>query len=192
MVKSKVNSNYTLPYRRKREGRTNYKKRLAYLKSGLTRLVVRPTSKNIVVQLVNYAPDGDQVLFTVTSATLKKYGWKFHGGNTPSAYLSGFLLAKLAKGKATDQVIVDLGLFHAAPKTRVFAAIKGAIDGGIQILADDEHLPSDDRVKGAHIESYAQSVAKGTLQFSLTVKEGAKPQAFISEFDAVKKKIMGA
>jgi large subunit ribosomal protein L18 len=57
----------TVPYRRKREGKTNYKKRLEYLKSKSTRLVIRKTNKHVIMQLVQYHPDGDHVLIGVSS-----------------------------------------------------------------------------------------------------------------------------
>lgn len=191
-TKSRIGSNYTLPHRRKREGRTNYKKRLAYLKSGNVRLVIRPTSRNIVVQLVRYAPQGDQVLSTVTAISLKQYGWRFYGGNMPSAYLCGFLLAKRGKDKVKGDVIVDLGLSHAAGHTRVSAAIKGAVDGGLQVITDTERLPADERVRGSHIQAYAQSLGGQTRQFSAQVKAGAMPDTLVTVFDTVKKKIIGA
>ena len=42
---------YVVQYRRKRELRTNYRKRLNLLKSGLTRLIARPSNKHLVLQL---------------------------------------------------------------------------------------------------------------------------------------------
>ena len=50
---------YTVPFRRKREGKTNYKKRLGLLKSKSLRLVVRKSNKHILVQLV------DQTIFSM-------------------------------------------------------------------------------------------------------------------------------
>ena len=61
------NAIYTVKYRRKREGRTNYKKRLELLKSGSPRLVIRKSNTSITLQLVMYESDGDKVLITYTS-----------------------------------------------------------------------------------------------------------------------------
>ena len=71
-----------LPFRRKLQGKTNYRKRLELLKSNALRIVVRKSLKNITVQAVEYHPDGDKTLFTVTSKDLKEYGWKGYGRNT--------------------------------------------------------------------------------------------------------------
>ena len=54
-------------YKRKREGKTNYKKRLKLLQSRTTRLVIRKSNKHIIAQLTNYYPDGDKVVVGVNS-----------------------------------------------------------------------------------------------------------------------------
>ena len=77
-----------IQYRRKREGRTDYKKRLKMLISGIPRLVVRRTNKNIIVQVVDYSADGDKVIVTTNSSELSKLGWKHATGNIPAAYLT--------------------------------------------------------------------------------------------------------
>jgi len=191
---SRINSNYTVLVRRKRQNKTNYKKRLSYLKSGLTRLVVRPTSKNVLLSLVNYADEGDKVICSVDVSLLKKIGWKHHGGNFPSAYLLGLMVAKKKTDSVTDEVIVDFGLCHVAPKSRLFAAVKGAIDGGLNVIVDSESLPSEERIKGSAIESYAKTIDKKGYdkQFSKIIKNGTKPEHIVSDFESVKKKIMGA
>lgn len=74
---------YRVPFRRRREGKTVYRKRLKLLLSGKPRLVVRRFNSNILAQLVEYDPKGDRVIFTIHSNVLKKYGWKGHRGNLP-------------------------------------------------------------------------------------------------------------
>lgn len=194
MAKSKINSNYTVPLRRKREGLTNYKKRMAYLKSGFTRLVIRTTNQNVVVQLVNYGVEGDVVLATVDSKSLKAHGWKFDGGNMPTAYLCGLLIGKTKAKGISKQVIIDFGLQRAVSGTRLYAVVKGAKDAGLNIDIADDHLPTDDRVSGKHIEEFAKSMSKEAYakQYSKLSKEGIKPESITSEFETVKDKILGA
>lgn len=194
MTKSKINSNYTVPFRRKRTLKTNYKKRLSYLKSGLTRLVVRLTSKDALVQFVNYGDDGDKVLVTINYASLRKLGWKHHGGNVPTAYLCGLLAAKKASGDVTSEVIADFGMCHALPKSRIFAAVKGALDGGANIIVDDKSLPDENRISGKVIMDYAKTSGKKNdgMQFSKVIKDGVKPENIVSDFESVKSKILGA
>ena len=71
----KSTTKFTVRYRRKREGRTNYKKRLELLKGKKERLVIRRTNTQIIMQIVNYSENGDKVLLTVNSGELQKKGW---------------------------------------------------------------------------------------------------------------------
>ena len=141
----------TIRFRRKREGKTNYKKRLALLKSGKPRLVIRRSNKHITLQVVNYDPDGDKVLVTVNSKVLAKKGWKYSTKSLPAAYLAGVLLGKSALEKGVEEAIVDIGMFHHINGSRLTAAIKGAVDAGLKVPVGDNIFPSDDRLSGAHI-----------------------------------------
>ena len=92
----------TLQYRRKREGKTDYRKRLALLKSGMPRLVVRRSLQHVRAQLIEYRADGDHVLADASTAELvKKYGLKRARRNTVTAYLVGMLIGKKAVAKKT-------------------------------------------------------------------------------------------
>jgi large subunit ribosomal protein L18 len=144
-----------LSYKRKREGRTNYRKRLKMLVSGTSRLVVRRTNKNIIVQVVNYSDRGDAVVVTTNSTELKKLGWNHATGNLPAAYLTGMLAAQKAKKKGVEKVIVDLGLQPPKGGSRLYAAVKGAKDNGLEVPASEDVFPSADRLSGKHIAAYA-------------------------------------
>lgn len=139
-----------MQYRRKREGRTDYKSRLVLLKSGMPRLVIRASNKSIQAQLVRYEPDGDKVLATARATDLVKHGWKGNTGNTPAAYLTGLLLARRLKNVEGD-VIVDIGLQKHHKGGRIYAVAKGAIDGGLNVRVGEETLPADERVTGGHL-----------------------------------------
>jgi len=140
-------------YRRKTEGRTDYKKRLKMLVSGISRLVIRRTNKNIIVQVVDYADAGDKVIVTVNSTELKKLGWKHATGNLPAAYLTGMLAAQKAKKKGVKKAIADFGLQPKA-SSRLYAALKGARDNGLEVPASEDIFPSEDRIMGKHIVAY--------------------------------------
>ncbi len=60
MANKKYGKKRTVPHRRKREAKTNYKKRLALLKSGEYRLVLRKTTNTMIAQIVEYHVDGDK------------------------------------------------------------------------------------------------------------------------------------
>jgi len=140
---------YAVRFRRRREGKTNYQKRLKLLKSGMPRLIVRRSNKFITVQITNYDVAGDKTLFTVNSAKLKGFGWNHSYKNTPAAYLVGLLAGKLAKAKVPS-AITDIGMHTAAKGAKVFAAVKGAADAGLKVQFDASMIQAD-RIMGKHI-----------------------------------------
>lgn len=176
-----VNKNFTVGYGRKINGRTNYKKRIALLKSGKTRLVVRKTLNNTLIQFVNPDVKGDKILVSANSYELKKkYNWKFSCGNIPAAYLTGYLCGVRAKSKNVKEAILDLGLQTGGD--RVYAALKGVIDAGIIVPHSNEILPDESKIYGQHIIEYAKK-ASGK-QFSKV-----KPDNFKNTMEDIKKKI---
>src|SRR6266516_1018279 len=74
---------YALPYRRRREGKTDYKLRRALVKSGKPRAVVRLTNKYVTVQITDATITGDIVRASASSRELPKLGWKGGLGNLP-------------------------------------------------------------------------------------------------------------
>ena len=156
-----------IPYRRKREGRTDYHRRLALLKGRRPRLVVRRSLKNLQIQLVEFKPDGDKVISSTTSKELKKQGLKGSSKNIPAAYLTGILAGTKLKTINVTEVVPDLGLRKPQPKGVVFAVLKGLVDSGVSISHEgssgESIFPPEERLKGEHIknkESYDQIKAK--------------------------------
>src|SRR5687768_18409510 len=88
---------YHVQFRRRREGRTDYRTRLALLRSGEHRVVVRKTLRNVIVQVVAFDPTGDKVVASAEARELAKLGWTGYTRNTPSAYLTGLLAGMRAK-----------------------------------------------------------------------------------------------
>ena len=70
--------------------------------------------------------------------------------------------------------------------SKIYAAIKGAKDGGISIPHSEEILPSEERISGQHIIAGEKNAASKGLkdQFSKT-----KPNNIIIDFENIKKKI---
>ena len=141
-----------VPFRRMREGKTNYRKRLKFLSAGKPRLVVRVTLRNIICQIVEYHPEGDKVLCGLVSGALEKLGWQGSKKNLPAVYLTGYLLAKNCEKKGIKEVISDMGLRPSVQGNRIYPCVAGAIDGGLQINCDKENLPKEERIKGKHIK----------------------------------------
>lgn len=145
-----------LPFRRKREGKTNYKKRLSLLKSGMPRLVIRKSNKHILLQLIEYKADGDHVVLTLSSKTLLKHGWNHSTKSVPAAFLTGFLFGKAAKEKRRAEAILDIGIQQHRAGTRIYAAVKGAIDAGMRIPVGEEVFPDGSRINGLHLTTAKQ------------------------------------
>ncbi len=144
---------YRLKPRRRREGLTDYRKRLNLLKSNKARMVVRNTNKQIIVQFVEYDETGDKIIAQALSKELKsKYNWKKSISNTPSAYLTGFLATNRAKDKGVKECVLDIGRQRPVSGSKVFASLKGALDAGIDCPHNSEKLPNDDRINGKHID----------------------------------------
>lgn len=190
MKKAKISS---IPFRRKRQGRTNYKKRLKILMSGKYRLVVRKSLKNLQASIVEYSPKGDKTIFTISAKTLDKLGWKGGNGNVPSAYLIGMSAGKKALEKGISEAILDVGFNQSTKGSRLYAALAGAVDAGLKIPLNPEVLPSKDRVSGEHIAKHA-SVLKGDAQkynrqFSVYLKKGLNPENIVKHFNEIRSKI---
>jgi len=144
---------YTMPFKRRREGRTDYARRLGLLESRKPRLVVRKSQKYIYASIVQFDLKGDKTIAAASSAELRKHGWTFATDNLPAAYLTGMLVAKKALKNGVKEAILDTGLYAKTKGNRIFSAVKGAIDGGLKVPVAEEILPSEDRIKGAHIQA---------------------------------------
>ena len=136
------------------------------LLSNKLRLVIRPSLKNITAQIIEYHPKGDQVVVSTSTRELEKLGWKFNTGNVPSAYLAGLAVAKKAIKAGIKEAILDIGLRKPVKGSRVFACLKGAVDGGLEIPHSKEILPSEERIKGEHIIKYAEIQKKDSKEFA--------------------------
>ena len=186
---------FTVPYRRKRQGRTYYKKRLKILLSNKHRFVVRKSLKNFYASIVEYSPNGDKVLLTVSSKSLIVLGWKGNTGNLSSAYLTGFIAGKKALGKGIKEAIFDIGFNNSVKGSRLYAALAGALDSGLKIPFNPEVLPTKERIEGFHIVKYAQSLKNNKSiydrQFSDYIKRGIAPEDVAKHFNEIKGKING-
>ncbi len=183
---------YTLDYRRKREGRTNYRLRLKILSSRKNRVVVRKSLNNVQIQIIKLNILGDNVLISASSRELIKYGWKAHKGNLSSAYLVGFLCGLKAKKSKLDSGVLDLGMYRAVEKSIFFSAVKGLLDAGFKMNVNEKVIPNNDRIFGKHIENYAKMIKEKEYykrQFSNYLKNGLNPEEFSKHVQSVKDEI---
>jgi len=180
---------YRVKFRRRREGKTNYRKRLKLLLSRKPRLVVRITNKRVIAQVVEYHPDGDRIKVAVDSSMLRNYGWKGDLNNTPAAYLTGVLVAKKALAEGIDEAILDIGLRSPTKGSIVFAVLRGAVEAGMGVPHDPEIFPDDSRIRGEHIAQYYEMNPE---MFSEYEKRGFKPSDLPAHVDEIKNKIMSS
>lgn len=174
------------------EQRTDYMARLALLKSGKPRLVVRRAHSNISIQVVTYEPSGDRAVTGVISKELRKLGWKFSCGSLPAAYLSGMLAAVKAMQAGVRAAVLDIGLQAASKGGALFAAAKGAKDAGMDIPLGEDAADMK-RFRGEHIAAYAKAIKNTEAykrQFAACLKAGADPESIAQNFDDVKAKIL--
>ena len=163
---------YHVPFRRRREGKTDYRKRLKLLLSGKPRVVVRESNRYIRIQLVLGDSPSDRTVISTISSELEGYGYEGGKCNTSAAYLTGLLFGKKSKEAGFDEGILDIGLRTPTHGSKVYAALKGVIDSGMDIPYDSSVLPSDERLNGQHIAEFLQN------------------PAIIDNFNVVKEKIL--
>ena len=185
---------YRVPFRRRRDGKTNYRSRKALVLSGVPRVVVRLTLKNTIIQVIEAESIGDKVIVSAHSRELAKtYGWLSSGGNIPSAYLTGLLCGYNAMSKGVEKAHLDIGLHIPSKGTRIFAALKGIVDAGVEVPHSEEILPDESRISGKHIADYASQLSSDPevykQKFSKYISKGAKPEDLSEHFSKVKAKI---
>lgn len=186
-------ANYRVPYRRRREKKTDYAARRILATSEYPRFVVRVSNKEITVQVTKSEIVGDYVLANASSQELKsKYGWKASGKNIPAAYLIGYIAGKKALGEGIGIANLDIGLKRVTTGNKVFAVVQGANDAGLEIPVDSDVVPSQEAMNGEVIAEYAKNIEdpiEYERRFSVYLRRGLRPEALPSHFDEVKTRI---
>jgi len=179
------------------------------------RLVVRFTNKDVICQIIYSKIVGDFVLAAAYSHELPKYGITLGLTNWAAAYATGLLLARRVlkklhldhkyqgskvtgedfnveegEGARPFKAILDVGLARTSTGARVFAALKGATDGGMNVPHSPSRWPGYDKegskldatvlrkyIYGGHVGDYmaklqAEDSEKYQKQFSRYVKAG--------------------
>jgi large subunit ribosomal protein L18 len=185
---------YRVPFRRRREGKTNYRSRRALVLSKVPRLVVRLTLKHAIVQVIEAEAIGDRVVVSAHSRELTKtYGWLSNCGNVPSAYLTGLLCGFKAMANGVEKAFLDVGLHIPSKGTRIFAALKGVLDAGVEVPHSEDILPDESRISGKHITDYGSYLASDAevyqQKFSKSISRGLRSEELSEHFSSVKDKI---
>jgi len=165
---------YQVKYRRRREGKTDYKRRSKLTKqdknkynSPKYRFVVRITNRDVICQIAYAKIQGDVILAAAYSHELPRYGMPVGLTNYPACYATGLLLARrllkklnldehytgkeevdgeiynveeVVDGPKPFKALLDVGLARTSTGARIFAALKGAVDGGLNIPHNEKRF----------------------------------------------------
>jgi len=141
---------YSQILRRIREEKTNYGKRRNLLMGRRDFITVQISNENTLVQIHKPELPGDKVLSSAHSRSLLKKGWKGSRKSIPAAYLTGYLAGKKALAQGVDSAVLYTGTRRYTQ--RIAAALKGIIDAGLEVPADEETFPSAERITGKHLK----------------------------------------
>eukprot|EP00262_Sarcandra_glabra_P019000 TRINITY_DN6_c0_g1_i1.p1 TRINITY_DN6_c0_g1~~TRINITY_DN6_c0_g1_i1.p1 ORF type:complete len:300 (+),score=70.42 TRINITY_DN6_c0_g1_i1:86-985(+) len=183
------------------------------------RFVIRFTNKDITAQIISATIAGDMVLAAAYAHELPRYGLEVGLTNYAAAYCTGLLLARRvlktlemdneyegnveatgedfsvepAESRRPFRALLDVGLVRTTTGNRVFGALKGALDGGLDIphsekrfagfKKDDKQLDAEVHRKyifGGHIAAYMGTLMedepeKYQSHFSEYIKRGIEP-----------------
>jgi len=172
-------SRFQVKYRRRRQGKTDYRARLRLCTQDKNkyntpkyRFVVRFTNTKVICQIAYASVAGDVVVAAAESKELEKFGIKFGFTNYAAAYATGLLLARrvltkfgladtykgqeeptgedynveeVEDGPRPFTALLDTGLKRTCTGSKVFAALKGGLDGGIDIPHSEKRFIGYDR-----------------------------------------------
>ncbi|EFJ31187.1 hypothetical protein SELMODRAFT_144921 [Selaginella moellendorffii] len=186
------------------------------------RFVVRFSNKDIVAQIAYATIAGDVIMAAAYAHELPRYGLKVGLTNYAAAYCTGLLLARrlltkmgmadiyegntdvngedynvetLDENRRPFRALLDVGLVRTTTGNRVFGALKGALDGGLDIphsekrfagySKEDKSLNAEVHRKyiyGGHVAAYMlklkdEDPEKYQSHFSQFIKEGVEPES---------------
>jgi len=197
------------------------------------RFVVRISNSDVITQIAYAKISGDVILTSAYSHELPGYGIKLGLTNYAAAYATGLLCARrllkkldldklypgVAEANGEDfsvqpmdngprpfYALLDVGLSRTSTGARIFAAMKGATDGGLNIPHSETRFAGFNKktkaldakvlrkyIYGGHVADYMKKLQKDKPEkykqhFSRFVKEGIKPD----ELEGIYKKAHAA
>merc|ERR1711879_977443 len=181
------------------------------------RMIVRSSNTDVTCQIAYARLEGDIVICAAYSHELPRYGVKVGLTNYAASYCTGLLLARriLQKfkldsvyegntnvdgsmyavednddGPGAFRACLDVGLARTSTGAKVFAALKGAVDGGLDIPHSEKRFPGYDseskelnadvhreHIFGQHVANYMTSLQEEDEEaykkhFSRFIKNG--------------------
>ncbi|BBH08630.1 ribosomal protein L5 B [Prunus dulcis] len=190
------------------------------------------TNKDIVAQIVSASIAGDLVLAAAYAHELPSYGLEVGLTNYAAAYCTGLLLARRvlkklemddeyegnveatgedysvepAESRRPFRALLDVGLIRTTTGNRVFGALKGALDGGLDIPHSEKRFAGFSKdskqldpevhrkyIYGGHVAAYMRTLMedepeKYQTHFSDYIKKGIEAD----NIEAVYKKVHAA
>jgi len=185
------------------------------------RFVVRKSHRDITCQIFSSDLTHDVCVASAYSHELQRYGIKLGLTNYAAAYATGLLLARRintkfkldyegnleidgedfnvegdSAGKAPFKALLDVGLQRTTTGARIFGALKGACDGGLNIPHGNRRFPGTQKdgeeykanpevhrkyIFGGHVAEYMSKLKEGQAdsykkQFGRFIKAGIKPE----------------
>ncbi|XP_034100843.1 60S ribosomal protein L5 [Drosophila albomicans] len=183
------------------------------------RLIVRLSNKDITAQIAYARIEGDRVVCSAYSHELPNYGIQVGLTNYAAAYATGLLVARrllnklgldsiytgctevtgeefnvepVDDGPGAFRCFLDVGLARTTTGARVFGAMKGAVDGGLNIPHSVKRFPGYSaeaksfnadvhraHIFGQHVADYMRSLEEEDeeafkRQFSRYIKLGIR------------------
>jgi len=239
-------SRYQVKYRRRREGRTDYRQRKRLCtqdknkyQSPKYRLVVRFTNTKVICQIAYALIDGDRILCQASSTELPRYGLSVGLKNYAAAYCTGLLVARrllqkiglddtyegntevdaevitcefgkkkyyvdeVDEDKRPFRALLDVGCRATTTGCRIFGALKGAADGGLDVPHSEKRFPGYDRdskdydadmhrerIFGGHVGEYMEYLeeednTKYQEQFAKYIEEDVEPDSMEELYEGV-------
>jgi len=198
------------------------------------RIVARFTNKDISVQIIWATIEGDKVIAAAYAHELVRYGIKNGLTNYAASYATGLLVARrLLKKLKLDKVYegtteingeethtedvagkpgafkcyLDVGLSRTTTGAKLFAVMKGAVDGGLNIPHSNRRFPgynAEDKkfdaevhrkhIFGGHVANYMKELKEADedlfkKQFSRFIKDGVTSDGLEALYKAAHSKI---
>eukprot|EP01062_Namystynia_karyoxenos_P031334 TRINITY_DN23245_c0_g2_i1.p1 TRINITY_DN23245_c0_g2~~TRINITY_DN23245_c0_g2_i1.p1 ORF type:complete len:311 (+),score=125.90 TRINITY_DN23245_c0_g2_i1:47-979(+) len=193
------------------------------------RMIARITNKDVICQIASAEIKGDRIHASAYAHQLKEYGLSVGLTNYAACYCTGLLLARriltlkgladkykgvkeatgenfeveAAEDRRPFKALLDIGLTRPSIGNRVFACLKGAVDGGLLIPHSDKRFAGFNKEKeeldakahrarifGKHVGEYMKYMQendedKYKAHFSRYIKAGVKP----GDLEALYKKV---
>lgn len=198
------------------------------------RFIVRITNNDVICQFAEAKIAGDRIISSAYAHELPSYGIPVGLTNYASTYATGLLAARrllktlklddkykgnegevgedynvdeLSKGPRPFLALLDVGLKRTTTGSRVFAALKGAVDGGINVPHSESRFVGYDseqskldtdvlrkHIFGVHVSDYMNKLkeedsSKYEKVFSQYIKKGIKPEGIEAMYQNAHKKI---